>query len=415
MNGHVYNEVLHQLHQNNLALQDVVQNLVKEQNAMRNMMTKVQLDVSTYKESLDDRIDDMIHNIETDIKNVYNDTRRDYEVLHTSVISYKKNCMESKNYNYLKDGLEKLNRIVESKESSETPEHFVKDIKGVDIHENMKGLKKDVELRLERNTVEISKIKESVEKNCIKKLEEYIGTEVLEEIISTVNVKLGSVKTYLHTELEQNKIRLEDLTMVMTNLKNKIYDLENPKRFFNESEINTYSIDETKTPIRHLRMAANLETPLYEMHYRSLDTTSTPKSLDITVKPLEYSNNEETKVYIGDQSEDNYEEACKNTSNDDKRESTTDESKTKIATDFADTKVLLEVLNNDLEKYQSKLDFLHQILDKKAMHSEKLYEYKFSFQSCSSKNSHSIRPQETGIRSWISNLVINLSGMCKSR
>jgi len=397
MNGHVYNEVLHQLHQNNMALQDVVQNLVKEQNATRNMMTKVQLDVHTYKESLDDRIEDMIHNIETDIKNVYNDIRRDYEALHASLVGYSKDCMENKNYNYLKDGFEKLDRLAKSKEIKEADDNFVK---VVDFHENLKVFKKDVELRLERSTTDNLTIKESVEKSYIKKLE-YIGSEVLEEIISTVNVKLCSVENSLFTELEQNKIQLEDLAMLTTNLKNKIYDLENPKRCFNESEIHTCSIDETITPIRHLKIAAKLETPLVEMDYRSFDTTSTP------VKPLEV-----TKLYI---EEDSSCEVYKDTSYVSKQESTAANSKLKMPTDFLDTKVLIEVLNNDLEKYQSKLDYLHEILDTKALKSEKLYEYKFSFQSSNPKNSLTIRPQETRIKSWISSFVVHLSGMCKSR
>ena len=83
----VFNDVFCQLHQSNLFLQELTQNLVKEQVRMAEMMTRVQVDLKVLKESQNDRLEDMMHNIDSDIKKVQYDVMY-YDVMYCDVLLF---------------------------------------------------------------------------------------------------------------------------------------------------------------------------------------------------------------------------------------------------------------------------------------------------------------------------------------
>merc|ERR1712202_85936 len=407
MDHSVYNDALHQLHQSNLMLQEGTHNLVKEQARMNEMLTRIQVDLEVHKESQNDRMDEMMQNIDSDVKKVYNDLGKDYEKVHLKILEFKDEFVESKDHKELKEDLEGLKKLLTMKEKNivnRTEKESILQLKIDDVSKDVKSFKKEIAL----------KVKETIQESCMQKLEAYIGTEILEEIVSTINLKLNSVKIEFQGELEQTKIQLNDLNMVFVNLKHKIADLENPNRCFDESDLYTCSIDETRTPIamKSMRMGDNSETPFAEISYsnetrsriaRNLD--STPKVLEGTVKPLDYYTlvqftDNETKTGDND-------ESIQFVYN--KKESRNADTITKIATDVADTKVWIGSLSKDLEMYQSKLASLEQIVTTKtAQPHQRSYntDTEFSFQSVTTEGNQTVIRE-----SWMSSFMINLAGV----
>merc|ERR1719470_375887 len=214
----------------------------------------------------------------------------------------------------------------------------------------------------------------------------------------------------------ETKIQLGDLNTVFMTLKHKVADLENPKRSFDESDLYTCSIDETRTPTnsRIKRMDAICETPFTELNYtnetlksrnaRNLD--STPKIQGSPAKPLDSTLNETVVKTVDDKTEDDEEESIKFVY--EKKLSPTAETVTKIATDVAETKTWIVTLTKDLELYQSKLSSLEQILTSQTQH-QKSYnttDTEFSFQSISTDTNQTLRQE-----SWVSSVLINLASI----
>ena len=82
---------------------------------------------------------------------------------------------------------------------------------------------------------------------------------MVEEIVSTINNKLGSFKAEIGHDIELQKIQLEDNKTNVEKLKVRIKDLETIKRCFNESDLFASSVDLTRTPMRLLQ--GQLRTP----------------------------------------------------------------------------------------------------------------------------------------------------------
>ena len=115
MDHTVYNDALRQLHQSNLFLQELTQNMVKEQARMVEMMTRIQVDLEAHKESQNDRLDEMMRNIDSDVKKVYNDLGKDCERLHTKISETKVESVEVKDYNKMQADFEEMKKVVKSK------------------------------------------------------------------------------------------------------------------------------------------------------------------------------------------------------------------------------------------------------------------------------------------------------------
>ena len=69
----IYNDALRQLHQNNFALQEITQNLLKDQHSMATTMSRILLDLEAHKESYNCRIAEMMTSVDGDIRKVSHD------------------------------------------------------------------------------------------------------------------------------------------------------------------------------------------------------------------------------------------------------------------------------------------------------------------------------------------------------
>eukprot|EP00092_Neocalanus_flemingeri_P010247 GFUD01011040.1.p1 GENE.GFUD01011040.1~~GFUD01011040.1.p1 ORF type:complete len:438 (+),score=102.33 GFUD01011040.1:88-1401(+) len=404
MDHSVYNDALHQLHQSNQVLQEVTQNMRKEQSRMGEMFARIQVDLEAYKESQNDRIDEMMQNMDSDVKKVYNYLGKDYEKLNNQILEIRDEYVEAKDYKELNDNFQELKRLVTI---NDTAINRTENDLFVDVIKDLTSFKTEIEQKVENNLVDLDAIQEY----CVHKLDEYVKTEILEEIVSTINLKLSSVKAEFQGEFEQTRIQIDDLNLVFFNLKNKIDDLEISKRGFNESDLYTCSIDETRTPIKHgsLRMENNRETPCLDFScshetrsrsFRNLD--STPNGLTVPFKPPKFTLNDLMDA------NDKEEESIQFVFN--KKEFTSgDTTITKLATDVEDTKALLGTLAKEFRIYQSKLASLEEILTSPSLQSHQDDDNNdtaedFSFQSVTTEGNQTIRQE-----SWVSSFMVNLA------
>merc|ERR1719435_218728 len=86
----VYNTVLQQLHLTNQTLQETTTQLAKEQTRQREMLSKLMLDMEQSKETLNNRLDDMMQNIDLDIKKLYQDMTSENEAVNDKITNIKK-------------------------------------------------------------------------------------------------------------------------------------------------------------------------------------------------------------------------------------------------------------------------------------------------------------------------------------
>ena len=73
-----------------------------------------------------------------------------------------------------------------------------------DVQQEFSTFKSEVSLSLKKLERDSSKIGEVVEASIIDKIENYISTEVVEEIVSTINNKLGSFKAEIGHYITKN-------------------------------------------------------------------------------------------------------------------------------------------------------------------------------------------------------------------
>ena len=85
MHASIYDEALSQLHINYQSLQENIINMVREQTRMSETISRLQLDLESYKDTQNERLDDMLCNVDTDVKRVFHEIRK---VLGTVKIDY---------------------------------------------------------------------------------------------------------------------------------------------------------------------------------------------------------------------------------------------------------------------------------------------------------------------------------------
>ena len=81
----IYDDALSQLHLNYQTLQETMLNLGREQSKILESVTRIQNDLENYKDSQNDRLDEILTNIDADIRKVSQDAekcsaQRDYKV-----------------------------------------------------------------------------------------------------------------------------------------------------------------------------------------------------------------------------------------------------------------------------------------------------------------------------------------------
>jgi len=246
----VYNDALRQLHQSNLILQETTQNLLKEQTRLADTLRRVQLDLENYKESNNQRLDEMMTHVDCDIKKLDRDQVKFEEKINLKHEEVSRKCEEVtskceqlKEFTQLKGDHESLKQKVDTlgrlkiESNNKSCEEKVES-----VTRELKSLK--VELQNKVSTIESKRLINTIEDSCIKKLEEYIGTEILEAISTTVNLKIDQFKTEVFGDLEPTKIQIDDLSTLVSSMTRRLTDLENPKRAFDESALHALSIDE---------------------------------------------------------------------------------------------------------------------------------------------------------------------------
>merc|ERR1711915_1135661 len=213
--------------------------------------------------------------------------------------------------------------------------------------------------------------------SCMSQIEEYIGTVLLEEIVSMINMKLNNVKVEYELESERVKIKLDDLSIRYTELKHKVADMEMPMRTFDESALYSYDVDEVVTPVRlrskRFRMTCGVVTPSSKSHYvrpyednSYIDKNSACVEIrtglpEITVGKEEPCTLNET---VGD---DKSSSDCGNDitfAYDDKISASTI---SKVASLVAKTRGHVATISKELSVYQAKLSSYEELLGSKPM------------------------------------------------
>ena len=153
-------------------------------------------------------MDEMLTNIDTEMRKVSLETRRLEMKIETRVTEDTAESRES--VNKVKAEVDALRNKLDTRsdDSGVKEDKSLEDI--YDVQQEFSTFKSEVNLNLKKLERDCNKIGEVVEASIIDKIENYISTEVVEEIVTTINNKLGSFKAENGNDLELQKIQLED-------------------------------------------------------------------------------------------------------------------------------------------------------------------------------------------------------------
>ena len=257
MYSSIYDDALSQLHSNYQSLQENIVTMVREQNKMFEVISRVQQDLEMYKDSQNNRLDEILTNIDMDVKKVSNETKRVEVTLDRKVADSK--TMTAESVNKMSSELEILKCKVDKKmklNDSDLSSSFYEE----SIKKDLLNLKNEMQGKFTRLTIETGKIVENMETSTLAKIEHYISTEVIDEIVGTINNKLGNYRSEVQNDLELQKIQIEDNKLQIERINGKMRDFESTKKCFNESDLFASSVDLTRTPLR-LAQQSCLKTP----------------------------------------------------------------------------------------------------------------------------------------------------------
>ena len=222
---------------------------------MSETISRLQLDLESYKDTQNERLDDMLCNVDTDVKRVFHEIRKVENVMDTRVTQWKNNCDNyvgrlMSDIEFLKP---KVKHLSESSDGDEEKDPINGNVSSQidNIRVEWKAFRDELEGRFcsEKSAIDPLKLAEHVENSTITKIENYISNEVVDEIIKTIDNNLSDVKAEFDHELELQNIRIEDTKAVVDVLKDKVNDIQSSKKCFNESDIFASSVDLTRTPI----------------------------------------------------------------------------------------------------------------------------------------------------------------------
>lgn len=290
MHSSIYDDALAQLHVNYQSLQENIITMAREQTKMLEMIARLQGDLETFKESQHSQMDEMLTNIDTEMRKASLETSRIEMKMETKATEAR--AVSQEHMNKVKVEVDALR----SKLDMRNDDSGVKEDKSLDIddvQEDFSKFRSEFNMNLKRLERDCGKLGEIVEASIINKVENYISTEVVEEIVSIINNKLGSFKAEVGNDLELQKIQLEDNKGNVDKLKIKIKDLETMRRCFDQSDLFASSVDLTRTPLRLLQLRTplgpqRLASAIPEAHhedisqatYREASLCSTPENED---------------------------------------------------------------------------------------------------------------------------------------
>ena len=133
----------------------------------------------------------MLTNIDTEMRKVSLETRRLEMKMETTVTEDTAESRE--NVNNVKAEVDALRNKLDTRSDDSD-----------DVQQEFSAFKSEVSLSLKKLERDSSKIGQVVEASIIDKNERYISTEVVEEIVSTINNKLGSFKAEIGHYITKN-------------------------------------------------------------------------------------------------------------------------------------------------------------------------------------------------------------------
>merc|ERR1719291_517549 len=200
-----------------------------------------------YKDSQNNRLDEILTNIDTDVKKVLSETKRvevslDRKIADSKTMTTESGTKMSSELEMLKCKVDKKLRLNDSDLSSSFHEESVK--------KDFLNLKNEMQVKFNKFTLETGKMVDNMETSTLTKIENYISTEVIDEIVGTINNKLGHYRSEVQNDLELQKIQIEDNKLKIERINGKLRDFESTKKCFNESDLFASSVDLTRTPLR---------------------------------------------------------------------------------------------------------------------------------------------------------------------
>ena len=262
----IYDDALAQLHLNYQTLQETMLNLGREQSKILESVNRIQNDLECYKDSQNDRLDEILTNIDSDIRKVSQDAQKCSAQSDSKLAEF----IRDSAVDTLRTDLREIrNELAESrKHQNDNDSSAIAELSAkIEISQkDLTSFKTETAEKLQKAVIEGGKISSSIENSCMAKLEHYIGTEIVDEIVGTINNKLCHMKSDIQNELELQKIQIEETCVKVGKLKNKVSDLENPKKSFDLSDLMASSMDVTRTPFqgKFFRTPTRPSSPILE-------------------------------------------------------------------------------------------------------------------------------------------------------
>ena len=286
----IYDDALTQLHLNYQTLQETMLNLGREQSKILENVTRIKNDLENYKDSQNDRLDEILTNIDADMRKVSQDAEKCSAQSDYKLAEFIKESVTQKQMDTLRTDLRDIKKEFNEsrKEQSDNDTVAINEL-NAKIEMSQKDLtsfKAETADKLQKAVIEGGKMSSSIENSCMAKLEHYIGTEIVDEIVGTINNKLCHMKSDIQNELELQKIQIEETSTKVGKLKTKISDLENPKKSFDLSDLMASSMDVTRTPFqgKFFRTPTRPGSPILEadMEYAEYveEVSSTPRAAE---------------------------------------------------------------------------------------------------------------------------------------
>ena len=265
----IYDDALSQLHLNYQTLQETMMNLGREQSKIFESVTRIQNDLESYKDSQNDRLDEILTNIDSDIRKVSQDAQKFAVQSDHKLSEFIRESVTQKQMDSLRTDLRDVKKeLDETKQNDNDNTAAIAELNAqIEISQkDLTSFKAETAEKLQKAVAEGGKISSGIENSCMTKLEHYIGTEIVDEIVGTINIKLCHMKSDIQNELELQKIQIEETCTKVGNLKTKISDLENPKKSFDLSDLMASSMDVTRTPFqgKFFRTPTRPSSPILE-------------------------------------------------------------------------------------------------------------------------------------------------------
>ena len=166
----IYDAALSQLHLNYQTLQETVINMTREQSKIFESVTRIQNDFECYKDSQNDRLDEILTNIDSDIKRVSQEAQKSSFQFENKLSEILRDSVSQKQVDTVKsDLLELKSELDESRNKKESPDMVELTTKIERSQSEFSSFKAETNQKMQQLVLDASKISTSVESSCISK------------------------------------------------------------------------------------------------------------------------------------------------------------------------------------------------------------------------------------------------------